>query len=155
MNKEDGWYRYSIGSCPTYFHAQRLKSNTDVRGAFVVAYKDGKRINAYKLRQDRIQCPGLSMKTYTGEGTDVTFSVQIIASQRKLHKYDLQFVYCGEHTIYEHHTGRWYTYAVGEFRSYQKAADLKRTICVPGAFVVAHKNNKQIEIKQAINQYTQ
>lgn len=155
LNKEDGWYRYSIGSCPTFFHAQRLKSNTNVRGAFVVAYKNGKRINAYKLRLDRMQCPGLSVKTYTGDGGEVSFSVQIIASQRQLKTYDLQFVYCGNQPIYEHHTGKWYKYAVGKFRSYQKAVDLKRTICVPGAFVVAHKNNKQLDIKQAINQYSQ
>ncbi|MFC2129551.1 hypothetical protein ACFLQX_02090 [Bacteroidota bacterium] len=44
----DGWYKYTVGSMTDYREAEDLKTkirrNTPVKTAFVVAYKDGKRI---------------------------------------------------------------------------------------------------------------
>jgi hypothetical protein len=44
----DGWYKYSIGSFERYSEAQAyrdmLVTNKRIRGAFVVAYENGKRI---------------------------------------------------------------------------------------------------------------
>jgi len=152
LNKGEGWYRYSIGHCPTYFHAKQLRRKTGVRGAFVVAYKNGQRLNAYKLRSSRVQCPQLRLTEFNGNQNQITFAVQVSASSRKLTKHDLKFIYCGDHSVHEHHTGQWYKYAVGSFSNYEQAAALKKTICVPGAFVVAYKGTRQIDIKQAINQ---
>jgi hypothetical protein len=152
LNKGEGWYRYSIGQCPTYFHAKQLRRKTGVRGAFVVAYKNGQRLNAYKLRSSRVQCPELSLTEFNENQNQITFAVQVSASSSKLNKHDLKFIYCGNHSVHEHHIGQWYKYAVGSFRNYEQAANLKKTICVPGAFVVAYKGARQIDIKQAINQ---
>ena len=152
LNEGEGWYRYSIGQCPTYFHAKQLRRKTGVRGAFVVAYKNGQRLNAYKLRSSRIQCPELSLTDFNANQNQITFAVQVSASSSKLSKHDLKFVYCGNHSVHEHHIGKWYKYAVGSFRNYEQAANLKKSICVPGAFVVAYKGARQIDIKQAINQ---
>jgi hypothetical protein len=152
LNKGEGWYRYSIGQCPTYFHAKQLRRKTEVRGAFVVAYKNGQRLNAYKLRSSRIQCPELRLSEFNGSQSQITFAVQVSASSRKLTKHDLKFIYCGGHSVHEYHIGKWYKYAVGSFSNYEQAAALKKTICVPGAFVVAYKGDEQLDIKQAINQ---
>ena len=152
LNKGEGWYRYSIGQCPTYFHAKQLRRKTGVRGAFVVAYKNGQRLNAYKLRSSRVQCPELKLTKFNSNQNQITFAVQVSASSRKLTKHDLKFIYCGDHSVHEHHTGQWYKYAVGSFSNYEQAAALKKNICVPGAFVVAYKGTRQIDIKQAINQ---
>jgi len=151
LNKGDGWYRYSIGTCPSYFHAQQLRRKTDVRGAFVVAYKNEERVNAYKLKSSRVLCQNLNITEFNGNNDKLVFSVQIAASSRSLNADDLKFVYCGNKTIQERHVGKWYKYAVGSFDNYEKAAELKKTICVPGAFVVAYEGAKQINIKEAIH----
>ncbi len=55
-NNDDGLYRYSVGTFNTYAEAQQFKASTNVRGAFIVAYKDGKRISiseAIKLTQGK------------------------------------------------------------------------------------------------------
>jgi len=44
-NSDDGLYRYSVGTFNTYAEAQQFKDQTKVKGAFIVAYKDGKRIS--------------------------------------------------------------------------------------------------------------
>jgi len=150
-DRGDEWYRYSIGTCPTYFHAKQLRRKTDVRGAFVVAYKNGKRLNAYKLRSTRIQCSNLNVTEFDESNEKLIFSVQIAASSRSLNADDLKYVYCGNKTIQEHQVGKWYKYAVGSYDNYERAAELKKTICVPGAFVVAYEGTKQINVKEAIN----
>ena len=150
-NKGDGWYRYSIGTCPTYFHAKQLRRKTDVRGAFVVAYKNGERLNAYKLRSSKILCPNLDLTKYKGSNDNLVFSVQIAASSRSLNVDDLKFIYCGNRTVQEHQVEKWHKYTVGIFDNYKKAAQLKKNICVPGAFVVAYEGTQQINIKEAIN----
>ncbi len=151
LDKGDGWYRYSIGTCPTYFHAKQLRRKTDVRGAFVVAYKNGERLNAYKLRSSKVLCPNLDLTKYKGSSDNLVFSVQIAASSRSLNVDDLKFIYCGNRTIQEHKVGKWHKYTVGTFDNYEQAAELKKNICVPGAFVVAYEGTQQINIKEAIN----
>lgn len=151
INKGEGWYRYSIGSCPTYFHALRLKQETPVKGAFVVVYQKGKRLNAYSYRQPSLQCPNLVIEEYSNSPDQVQFAVQIAASANKMHAYDLKYIYCGG-KVHEHHSGEWYRYSVGSFDSYEEAENLKKTICVPGAFVVAYKGNKKLNVKEAISE---
>jgi hypothetical protein len=41
---------------------------------------------------------------------------------------------------------------VGSFPEYDDAYELKRTICVPGAFIVAFKNDMKISVKNAIKE---
>jgi len=41
---EDNWFKYTIGSFSEYKSAQELRNNSRVKGAFVVAYLNGKRI---------------------------------------------------------------------------------------------------------------
>ncbi len=50
-NESDGLYRYSIGNFSTYTGAVKVRNKIRARGfrdAFVVGYKDGKRIKDLK-----------------------------------------------------------------------------------------------------------
>jgi hypothetical protein len=152
MNKGNGWYRYSVGNCPTYYHAERLKKYVNVRGAFVVAYKEGKRLNAYKFRNKAGQCTDIQSVNNPPRGEDIVFAVQIAASINQLNKNDLRAIYCGNRTINEFREDQWYKYSVGSFPEYDDAYELKRTICVPGAFIVAFKNDMKISVKNAIKE---
>lgn len=44
MEKEGPWYKYSVGSFTDYREAQNFKINTGVHDAFIVAWKDGKKV---------------------------------------------------------------------------------------------------------------
>jgi len=42
--KEDGWYKYTIGKFQTFDEANKLLNELKVSKAFVVAYKNNKRV---------------------------------------------------------------------------------------------------------------
>jgi len=151
-NRGEGWYRYSIGNCPTYYHARKLKNHTPVRGDWVVAYKNNKRLNAYNMKTQPDVCPPLTIRRndeVPGDGP--VFRVQIAASKNRISEEALKYIYCGNRDIFEARDGRFYTYSVGSFARYEDAADLKRSICVPGAFVVAFRNGRPVDVGSVMN----
>ena len=151
-NRGEGWYRYSIGNCPTYYHARKLKNHTPVRGDWVVAYKNNKRLNAYNMKTRPDVCPPLTIRRndeVPGDGP--VFRVQIAASTNRISEEALKYIYCGNRDIFEVRDGRFYTYSVGSFSRYEDAAALKRSICVPGAFVVAFRNGRPVDVGSVIN----
>ena len=151
-NRGEGWYRYSIGNCPTYYHARKLKNHTPVRGDWVVAYKNNKRLNAYNMKTRPDVCPPLTIRRndeVPGDGP--VFRVQIAASTNRISEEALKYIYCGNRDIFEVRDGRFYTYSVGSFSRYEDAAALKRSICVPGAFVVALRNGRPVDVGSVMN----
>ncbi len=47
----DNWYKYHIGFYKTYNKAQEYKLILGLKDAFIVAYKNGKRINASEFKR--------------------------------------------------------------------------------------------------------
>lgn len=47
--KENGWYKYSIGSFYSYNDAQKFKMRLSVKGAFIIAYRNGVKTNLRDL----------------------------------------------------------------------------------------------------------
>ena len=152
LNRDNGWFRYSVGNCPTYYHAQQLKNRINVKGSWVVAYKDGQRLNAYKRKTYPDACPPLNLKRNKKPTHEIVFRVQVVASELQLSANNLKYFYCGDKVVTEIKEGRYYKYSVGNYDNYQDAASLKREICVPGAFVVAFKNNQPLKVQSAIKQ---
>ena len=150
MNRGQGWYRYSIGNCRSYSHADRLKKSIKVKGAFVVAYNEGIRYNAFDFRNTLPSAPDQNIQSGLPDENHIVFKVQIAACKNKLNKKEIKYIYCGEKNITEIKASPYYKYLIGHFRTYSEAAVLKRKLCVPGAFVVAFEEQKQINIHQAI-----
>ena len=150
LNQEEGWYRYSVCNCPSYHHALQVQKNLGVKGAFVVSYKEGKRYNAYRFRR-YMECPDIEIQREITPKQSVVFKVQIAASSYRLSKNGLRYIYCGRKDVVEYEEGGWFKYAVGNFSDYQEASDLKREICVPGAFVVAFRNGEKVDINEVVN----
>jgi hypothetical protein len=120
-----------------------------VKGAFVVVYKDGKRYNAYRYRNE-MRCPDIRIRKELEKSSSVIFKVQIAASSFQLTEDGLKYIYCGSSDVLEYRENGWYKYAVGSFPSYDEASRLKGEICVPGAFVVAFRNGKKISVTEII-----
>ncbi|HKL38722.1 MAG TPA: hypothetical protein VJ876_07475, partial [Bacteroidales bacterium] len=149
--QENGWYRYLIGRCPTYHHADSLRKYINLSDAFVVAYEDGKRLEAQQHIKDPSEWPNLQVKKGLPADSGVVFRVQLAATPSRLSAAQLRSTYCGNLPVYVSWEEPFYRYLIGSFEDYNKASELQRTVCVPGAFVVAHLNGQRVDIREALS----
>ena len=149
LNRNKGWYRYSIGHCPSYYHAKRLNNHTPVKGSWVVAYRDGKRINAYRVRKPIYTYANPTIRDKGPARQGLVFKVQIAASTLKLREHDLKYIYAGKRPVTEIKQGKYYKYSIGQFNTFGKAVELQKKVCVPGAFVVAFDKGKPVDVRTA------
>jgi len=149
--RDNGWYRYTIGQCPTYHHADSLRKYVNIDDAFVVAYQNGQRLDANRYVRSPEQWPLVEMVDGLPSDTGVVYRVQISASTSPLKKKELQSIYCNSLPVYVTWEQPFYRYLIGSFQSYVRASELKRTLCTPGAFVVAHRNGQRINMREALS----
>ncbi len=152
-NYIDGFYKYSVGSFDNKRDASAYKSvmrsQHGVDGAFVVTYKDGKRLSLYSELAGGKPGSEVDAPLYTESG--VVFKVQIKAllnrNSGSLNK--IKNLYNLTKEIKEEHYGKWYRYTVGDFSSFQEAKNYKRELVNVGitdSFVVAYKSGVRIKI---------
>jgi hypothetical protein len=145
-NHGDGWYRYSVGNCPTYQHAMRLKKYLQLPGVFEVLYKGDKRINAFKYKDQYDLCRPIHITDQLKERKELHYKIQIAASRQKLSRELLRKIYCGEQKVFLSYEEGWYKYSIGTYDTQEKAREAKDSLCVPGAFIVAYKDYKKIPL---------
>lgn len=88
---------------------------------------------------------------YTEPGAgEITFSVQILATRTAVKFSDLRSIYKGNYPVIENKINGWYKYSVGSFGTYDEAADYKEKCGVAGAFVVAFKDRRPLELQEAL-----
>lgn len=148
--EEEGLYRYMIGHCPTYHHADSLRKYINISGASVVAYRDQKRLDAGANQTSPDQCPPLRMTEGLPADSGLVYSVQVAASQNRMTPGQLKYIYCGNLPVYVSWEKPFYRYLVGSFDNYRAASRLQSTVCVPGTFVVAYRNGQRINIREAM-----
>lgn len=148
--EEEGLYRYMIGHCPTYHHADSLRKYINISGASVVAYRNQKRLDAGANRTSPDQCPPLKMTDGLPADTGLVFSVQVAASQERMAPGQLKYIYCGSLPVFISWEKPFYRYLIGSFDNYRDASRLQSTVCVPGTFVVAYRNGKRINVREAM-----
>ncbi len=51
LTEEDGWFKYSIGKFEKYQDAVKMKEKSGVEGAFIVVYKNGKKVSLTEARK--------------------------------------------------------------------------------------------------------
>lgn len=149
--RENGWYRYTIGQCPTYHHADSLRKYVNIDDAFVVAYQKNQRLDASNYVNGAEQWPAVELIEGLPADTGVVYRVQVAASPTPLEKQELQSIYCNSLPVHVSWEKPFYRYLIGSFRSYKGASELQRTLCTPGAFVVAHRNGQRINIREALS----
>jgi cell division protein FtsN len=154
VDKGGEWYRFSVGHYIKYWRAREYRNilitRYGIEDAFIVAYKDGKKIMFTDL---------LAMvETTTDSGPEITvrpadsiaFTVQILATKdgnisesEMREKYDVDEVIFKE---YNQNDGL-YHYSIGNFGSYIEAAKVRNKIRASGirdAFVVGYKDGERI-----------
>jgi hypothetical protein len=144
INQGEGWYRYSVGECPSYDHATRLKAYLQIHDAFEVYYQNNRRKNAWEYRNNPDHCPEIQLVNKPKANNDTYYKVQIAASRTKLTPVEIQHMYCGALEVTESYEENWYKYTIGNFNSRKEADLLSGKLCTPGSFVVGYMNGKRI-----------
>ncbi len=148
--EEDNWYKYSIGEFSNFNDANELRKSCGVKGAFVIAFKGNNKMNVLEAKKSPKCFDPTINKNWISKNTDLIFKVQIAASSGKLSVNQIKNICCIEPNVYLTEENDWFKYSIGNFKSYQKAIELKKISGVNGAFIVAYKNGQKINIKEAI-----
>jgi hypothetical protein len=153
MIYEDGWYKYQVLGVRLFSDALRILRNSQVKGAFIVAYDEGVKHNLYAAvsRSKKIE---KEVQTYGRKGrlNEIEWHVQIAASRVPLTQNELSNIYSGDHNISLIIEEGWYKYRLKAGSSYSEAKEIKQNCNVPKAFIVAYYRAKKVPITRAINE---
>jgi len=152
----EGWYYYSIGKYIKYWRAREyrniLLTRNNAKGAFVVAYKDGKRILLSELIHHNIdERSGEQVAKKQRPISKKSYSVQVMATHdgnvspvaiREMYDIDLD--------VYQEFADGWFRYIVGNFMNYSQASKLRNKLRLQGlreAFIVGYRDGKRVPIE--------
>ncbi len=155
VSEQDGWYRYTIGQYIKYWKAREyrnfLLTQNNVEGAFVVAYREGKRITLAELVNFNFNVDENALLVENQRPVvPVAFGVQLMASHdgtissnvlREMYEIDLD--------VYKEFSNGWFQYTAGNFTTYQDAAKLRNKLkshSIRDAFIVGYKNGKRVDL---------
>ncbi len=162
IRTDDGLYKYMTGSFTSMEPAAKLKTDmllSGYPGAFITAYKDGKRIT---LKEAGATLANKDNITETADNTAVSgvnkklvkFKVQIGVFKKQPPDNKLAIFAKLKDLNGEKTSSGLTRYVVGLFNSYKEAEDLKNVIIktygLTDAFVVATFNNEYISIPEAL-----
>ena len=138
---EDNWFKYQIGHTDSYLDIKQVKNNIDVKGAFIVAYDGDTKLKLWQ-----------AIRNAHSSNSQITFVVQIAASKTRLSNEKLNSIFSGNDHIIEIYEEGWYKYHIVCGNTYDAARRFKNLWGIKNSFIVAYKNNKKIDIRQAIEE---
>lgn len=138
---EDNWYKYQIGHTNSYLEIKEVKNNLDVHGAFIVAYDGDEKLKLWQAIR----------KVHSSNGQTI-FVLQIAASKTKLSDEKINSIFSGNDHVIEIYEEGWYKYHIVCGNTYDAARRFKNLWGIKNSFIVAYKNNKKIDIRQAIKE---
>jgi hypothetical protein len=113
---------------------------------------------AYQLEllgiSDQLEALRLYLTTKTKkqvmQNANVIYKIQILALiEAPISDQKLRQIYNLNQSISKEETEGWYKYSVGQFTTYQQAAEVKSSIDINGAFIIAYRNGVKINIEEA------
>ena len=158
--KGGDWYRFSIGHFIKYWKAREYRNilitRDDISDAFIVAYKNGKKI----MLNDLLAMVEATPDTKTGitvrPEVRKAFSVQILATKDgNISQSDIREKYDVDEDIFKEYSESdgLYRYSIGDFSSYTEAVKVRNKIRASGirdAFVVGYKDGKRVNNLKSI-----
>jgi hypothetical protein len=152
MFQEDGWYKYAVGRTSNYKEAVATRNTAGVPGAFITAYKNGKKLNLYHaIRGRTVYADDVpSARKHYSQYNGVYYAVQIAASRSPIDPNRLKKIYNGAHEVITITEEGWYKYRIDVGKSLDRAKNIRKETGVKGAFVIAYDNGKKISIGESI-----
>lgn len=152
----EGWYYYSIGKYVKYWRALEYKNilltRNNTKGAFVVAYRDGKRLLLSDLIHHNVdERTGEEFVEKQRPISKKSYSVQIMASRDgNISGIAIKEMYGIDEDVYKEYASGWFRYIVGNFMNYSQASKLRNKLRLQGlreAFTVGYRDGKRVPIE--------
>ncbi len=153
VEKDGEWYKYSvIQKFYNYDEAIAYKGNLKIKGSFIIAYKEGKRVSVDEALKKEDEKKAIvennaidPVKKEINESGKTIFRLQIgISTLRMSDKEIAEFKNAGNPVLTIDHGG-WFSYNVGEFNSELEAQKFKKAKGMVDASVVKFVNGELIE----------
>lgn len=151
----EGWYYYTIGKYVKYWRAREyrniLLTRNNTQGAFVVAFKNGKRLLINELLSQNSDNQSGQPPNMQRPISKKSYSVQVMATRdgnvspnaiREMYEIDIE--------VYKEYADGWYRYIVGNFMDYSQASKLRNKLRIQGlreAFIVGYRDGKRVPIE--------
>ncbi len=162
-----GRYKYTFGNFDSYREASKARENCGVKGAFVIAYNDNRRLKhisdvllpeeqqTYEGEVNRSQNTGradetddISQNNITEESNKaVEYRVQIGTSRIPASQSQLDEMNKTDLPVKTVKKTKLYKYTIGSFDSYQEAKSFIQSHRLSDAFVVKFENGKEVSLK--------
>ena len=160
VTKGGEWYRFTVGHYIKYWKAREYRNilitRNGIEDAFIIAYKDGKKIMFTDLLASVETTPDSSTGTTVRPEVSRAFSVQILATKDgNVSESALREKYDVDEEIFKEYnpSDGLYRYTIGNFSSYIEAAKVRNRIRASGirdAFVVGYKDGKRVADPKSI-----
>jgi hypothetical protein len=144
-NYENEWYKYSIGPFSSFAEARQFRGDCGVKGAFVVAFVNGKKINPN--RDLVVSNDNSNSFTNFSKEADLIYKVQVAACRNEMPDDELKKVYENSAQLEKSFEDNWYKYLIDCGNDYNQACILLRNLRIPGAFIAIYRNQTRISIK--------
>lgn len=141
---EDGWYKYSVGKFSTYEEASKYKAKMGVKDAFIIAYKNGVKVNIATLN------PELKVKDQTSGNTSTTgntstetnslvYRIQLAATRIPATSAQMTAMNPTDKKLNMVKVNGWHKYTIGDFNTEYEAEQYKKARRLNG-IIVPYKN---------------
>jgi len=151
----DGMYRFSVGRYIKFWRAIEYRNilitRNGIEDAFVVAYKEGKKIMLHDLILEHNIPDAQTRPAYNR-----AFSVQVLATKdANIPSSEIREMYQTDYEIFKEYDERdgMYRYSIGNFNSYNEAAKLRNQLKARGFrghFIIGFKEGKRVQDLKSI-----
>ncbi len=153
VDKDGEWYKYYVGQrFKIYDEALAYKNNLKIKGIFIIAYKDGKRVSmeeALKKDDEKKEIVEIKkdvpLEIKKNQEVQTVYRLQIGISTKPLSQKEIsEFKSAGKPVLSIDHGG-WFSYNIGDFNTEKEAQNFKKIKGLSDAVVVKFANGILIE----------
>ncbi|MBN1251802.1 MAG: hypothetical protein JXR51_01060 [Bacteroidales bacterium] len=135
---ENEWYKYSIHKkFFLYEDAAEYKNSLNVKGAFIIAYKNEQKVDIKEVVDLGNLKPELVNK--------IVYRLELAVSVKKADAKTMEMIKSGGMPIITEKQNAWYSYTIGDFISEEEAIKFKEDKQLFDAKVVKYKNGKPLK----------
>ncbi|NJK86526.1 MAG: hypothetical protein HC906_11700 [Bacteroidales bacterium] len=156
MINEDGWFKYSVGDFDDFESANKFRSQSGLKNAFIVAYRKG---TLFQKPEDKIEketeiietkIPVVASTVSSENNSGLLFRVQVAANRVALRKEQIAKICSSGYAIEQVEEDGWYKYQITGVRLFSDALKIIRDVKVDNAFIIAYENGIKYDLYEAV-----
>jgi hypothetical protein len=108
------------------------------------------RIEATRVSRETVVSPAALAGQQSGmPGEGIAWIIQIAAHRRQITENELKGLFSGDHPVHFLIEDNWYKYYLGQYRTFEEAEGIMKTLGLTNAFIVAYLNGQRISTGEA------